>query len=64
MPSTFECPHCRSRYNNLITSKWNPATSIETTTYQCKHCFNFFNVDFSMAENENETPKGEQVLEM
>ena len=61
MPSTFECPYCKSRDNNWVSSVWNPETRIDLTTYQCKQCLNFFEIGWSTAEEE---PEDEQVLEM
>jgi transcription elongation factor Elf1 len=42
MPSIFECPFCKSRYNNWLTSTWNPESKIEISIYQCKECLNLF----------------------
>jgi hypothetical protein len=36
MPSTFECPFCKSRYNKWVASVWVPETKTDVSTYQCK----------------------------
>ena len=62
MPSTFECPFCKSRYNNWVASVWMPETETEVSTYQCKQCLNLFEHKIFCGEEE-ETGE-EAVLEM
>jgi len=59
MPSTFECPHCKSRRNNWIASEGMPEA--EVTTYQCKDCLNFFKISHPIAPDETGE---EEILEM
>jgi transcription elongation factor Elf1 len=62
MPSTFECPFCKSRYNKWVASVWEPESKAEITTYQCKNCLNLFEHKIFFGE-EGETGE-ESVLEM
>lgn len=63
MPSTFECPFCKSRYNNWVASVWDASTTTEITTYQCKHCLNLFENKICLPDSEDETDV-ELILEM
>jgi len=59
MPSTFECPFCKSRYNKWVASEGKPEAEI--TTYQCKDCLNLFQISRPIASDE---AGGEELLEM
>jgi transcription elongation factor Elf1 len=63
MPSTFECPFCKSRYNNWIASTWEPETETEVSTYQCKQCLTLFEHKISFPEEESDG-KELAILEM
>jgi transcription elongation factor Elf1 len=58
MPSTFECPFCKSRYNKWVASEGKP--EVEITTYQCKDCLNLFEISHPIADEVD----GEEFLEM
>ncbi len=62
MPSTFECPFCKSRYNKWGASVWIPEMQTDVSTYQCKQCLDLFEHKIFCAE-ENETDE-ELILEM
>jgi transcription elongation factor Elf1 len=62
MPSIFECPFCKSRYNNWVSSVWAPKAETEISTYQCKECLNLFEHKILCGE-EDETGE-EWVIEM
>jgi transcription elongation factor Elf1 len=59
MPSTFECPFCKSRQNKWVASEGKPEA--EVTTYQCKDCLNLFEISHPIAPDETD---GEGILEM
>lgn len=63
MPSTFECPRCKSRYNNFVISVWNESSKTETTTYQCKQCLNLFDIE-RFCPDDNAEGSAELILEM
>ena len=54
MPSTFECTHCKSRYNRVLASVWCAETRTETSTYQCKQCLNLFDIARSTADEDED----------
>jgi len=65
MPSTFECPYCKSRYNKWVASTWEPETETEVGTYQCKQCLSLFqNKIHFPAENETDGEPLLEILEM
>ncbi|MEG4293713.1 hypothetical protein Q5692_33735 [Microcoleus sp. C2C3] len=63
MPSTFECPFCKSRYNRWVASTWDAETNTDITTYQCKKCLNLFEHKICLPDTEDEADS-ELILEM
>jgi hypothetical protein len=61
MVSTFECPHCQSRCNDLISSCHNLETSTETKTFQCKDCLQLFDVARSTSEMDEDEHEDEDA---
>lgn len=64
MPSTFECPFCKSRYNRWVASAWDAETRTDVSTYQCKNCLSLFEHKIYLPPDSEDEADEEVFLEM